>query len=572
MNKIKDNFQKEATQLITDGDTEDGSDPMYDLKTNLASRRSLIAVFCTALFFISASTLNSDKYFEIAKNIEIYTSIYKELNNHYVDDLDPNSLMRTGIDAMMNSLDPYTVYYSESQVESYRISTEGRYNGLGAMSQSIDDMVTITEIYKDGPSEKAGLKVGDQILAVNGRSTSGRSYEDVVQFIRGYPGTDLSLSIKRPFEKKPLAFTLTREEVDIPNVPYYGMVSDEVGYVALSTFTRNAGRNVGNAIRELRDDHGMTGLILDLRNNGGGLLAEAINIVGLFVPKGSHVVSTKGKVRDRDQSYRTQRLPIDLDLPLVVLINKSSASASEIVAGSIQDYDRGILMGQRSFGKGLVQNHREVGYNSRIKVTTSKYYIPSGRCIQSVEYEDGEPKDIDDGKRAVFETRNGRKVLDGGGVTPDVKLDPESLSEAMTSLISQNHLFKYVNKYIHQNPEPQSIEAIKFDAFDDFKGYLEENEFDYTTKTEDLIAEFEKHDANGLFSTELNSIKERTTKEKSDDLDENRARIIRLLEIELAKRHYLQEGKTRQNLKSDSEIESAIALLSDIEAYESILE
>ena len=545
---------------------------MYDLKNKLASRRSLIAVFCTALFFISASTLNSDKYFEIAKNIEIYTSIYKELNNHYVDDLDPNSLMRTGIDAMMNSLDPYTVYYSESQVESYRISTEGRYNGLGAMSQSIDDMVTITEIYKDGPSEKAGLKVGDQILAVNGRSTSGRSYEDVVQFIRGYPGTDLSLSIKRPFEKKPLAFTLTREEVDIPNVPYYGMVSDEVGYVALSTFTRNAGRNVGNAIRELRDDHGMTGLILDLRNNGGGLLAEAINIVGLFVPKGSHVVSTKGKVRDRDQSYRTQRLPIDLDLPLVVLINKSSASASEIVAGSIQDYDRGILMGQRSFGKGLVQNHREVGYNSRIKVTTSKYYIPSGRCIQSVEYEDGEPKDIDDGKRAVFETRNGRKVLDGGGVTPDVKLDPESLSEAMTSLISQNHLFKYVNKYIHQNPEPQSIEAIKFDAFDDFKGYLEENEFDYTTKTEDLIAEFEKHDANGLFSTELNSIKERTTKEKSDDLDENRARIIRLLEIELAKRHYLQEGKTRQNLKSDSEIESAIALLSDIEAYESILE
>ena len=536
------------------------------------SKRKTLAISMLALLFISASSIDSNKYFEIAKNIEIYTSIYKELNSHYVDDLDPNSLMRTGIDAMMNSLDPYTVYYSESQVESYRISTEGRYNGLGAMSQSMDDMVTITEIYKDGPSEKAGLQVGDQILSVNGRSTSGRSYNDVVQFIRGYPGTDLSLSIKRPFEKNPIQVTLTREDVDIPNVPYSGMVSDNVGYVALSTFTRDAGRNVGNAIRKLRDDHNMQGLILDLRNNGGGLLAEAINIVGLFVPKGSHVVSTKGKVRDRDQSYRTQRLPIDLDMPLVVLINKNSASASEIVAGSIQDYDRGVLMGQRSFGKGLVQNHREVGYNSRIKVTTSKYYIPSGRCIQSVEYENGEPKDIDDSKRAIFETRNGRKVLDGGGVTPDVKLAPESLSEVLESLIDQNLLFKYANRYIHNNPQAPVIDAISFDEFEDFEQFIEESKFEYTTKTEKLIEEFEDHDMEGSFQEQIQSIKNTTANLKRDDIENSKDLIIRLLEIEFAKRYYLQEGKTRQNLKSDAEIDAAIDLLSDPNAYNVILE
>ena len=406
--------------------------------------KKLIATALVAIFIgTSAVTLNNDnKYFEIAKNLEIFTSVYKELNTHYVDELDPNTVMRTGIDAIMNSLDPYTVYYSESQVESYRISLDNKYDGLGASSKEVDGKVTVVEVYKDGPSYEAGIQVGDQISSINGQSTKGRSYEDVTAFLRGFPGTSLQIGVFRPEEKKTHNFEITRSAVDIPNVPYSGMVSDEVGYITLTTFTQEAGKNIAKALRKLRAENSdLRGLVLDLRNNGGGLLSEAIDILGIFLPKESLVVTTKGKVRERDQAYRTRRTPIDIDMPVVVLINKSSASASEIVSGAIQDYDRGVIMGQRSYGKGLVQNQQEVGYNSRIKVTTSKYYIPSGRCIQSVAYENGEPKDIPDSEREVFKTKGGRPVLDGGGVTPDVKLDAFEPSEILQSLDENNWIF-----------------------------------------------------------------------------------------------------------------------------------
>ena len=397
---------------------------------------------------ISATVLN-DKYFEIIKNIEIFSTVYKELNTHYVDDIDPGQLMRVGIDAMMTSLDPYTNYYSESQVQSYRISTEGRYNGIGAVSKVIDDKITITEIIEDGPAHLAGVKVGDQILKINGESTEGRSNEDVVQIVRGFPGSTLSLSINRDGQVQ--GFMLDRNDIKLKNVPYSGMVDDNIAYVNLTTFTQNASGNIGQAIQELKKDNELEGLILDLRNNGGGLLREAVGLSNLFIDSGLEVVSTKGKVKDRDKSYKTTKDALDAEIPLVVLINDRSASASEIVAGTIQDYDRGVLMGQRSFGKGLVQNHREVGYNSRIKVTTSKYYIPSGRCIQSVEYSDGEPKDISDEDRGVFHTKNGRPVLDGGGVTPDVKLELDEVPSILKSLEKDDWIFKYINQYASQH-------------------------------------------------------------------------------------------------------------------------
>ncbi len=530
-------------------------------------------VLVTSIILTSAFQVNN-KYFEIARNLEIFTNIYKELNTHYVDDLDPNQLMRSGIDAMMNSLDPYTVFYSEAQVESYRISTEDRYNGLGADMKYIDGKVTVTEIFEGGAAQKAGLKVGDQIVRISGESSEGRSLEEVLQFVRGYPGTTLKLSTFRPLEEKTYDFTLTRSTVEIPNVPYSGMVSDNVGYIALTTFTPNAGKNIAAALRTLRDENDLQGLVLDLRDNGGGLLSEAVDILGIFLDQGSLVVSTKGKVRDRDQNYRTRRMPIDTELPLVVLVNKYSASASEIVSGAIQDYDRGVIAGQRTYGKGLVQNHHEVGYNSRIKVTTSKYYIPSGRCIQSVEYENGEPKDIEDIKREVFKTQNGRPVLDGGGVTPDLKLVKPDLPEIIKALEEGNWLFKYANHYVHHNKAVESLEEFSYNSFEDFVGFLEKAGFVYQTGLEKSIEEILRSSENEHFESvqnELKGIQQKLAKVKSDDLEQHRGLITEMIEEELVKRYFFQEGKTRYNLNKDAEIEEAIQLLTDATRYRGII-
>ncbi len=518
---------------------------------------------------------NNDKLFEIAKNLEIFTNVYRELNTHYVDDLEPNQLMRTGIDAIMNSLDPYTVYYSESQVESYRISTDNKYNGLGAASLEIDDKFTIVEIYDQGPAQKAGLKVGDQVMSINGESANNRSYDDVLQFMRGYPGTSINLSVLRPAENKTYPITLKRSGVDIPNVPYSGVISDEIGYINLTTFTQNASNNIAKALRKLRSENELQGLVLDLRSNGGGLLSEAVDILGLFIPQGTPVVSTKGKVRDRDNNYSTRRLPIDTDLPLVVLVNKTSASASEIVSGSIQDLDRGVIMGQRTYGKGLVQNYQEVGYNSRIKVTISKYYIPSGRCIQSVEYENGEPKSIPDEERAVFYTKNKRPVLDGGGIIPDVKLELPRDPEVLKALTKQHLIFKYVNQYVTTQSRLMTFEEFTYDDYDGFIQFLEENDFSYSTEEEEKLKELksaaEKNEFADIY-TDIMQIQEKIDEIKSDDLVEYQSLIQDEIESEIVKRYFYQEGKTKQMLKNDSEVVKAINLLLDKEKYNSILQ
>lgn len=526
------------------------------------------------IFLSSFAYNNNDKLFEIAKNLEIFTNVYKQLNTHYVDDIEPNQLMRTGIDAMMNSLDPYTVYYSESQVESYRISTDNKYNGLGAASKEIDGKFTITEVYDQGPAQAAGLKVGDQITTINGESADNRSYDDVLQFIRGYPGTSLNLTINRPAEDNSYPITLTRSSVEIPNVPYAGMISDNVGYINLTTFTQNASKNIAKEFRELRKNSELKGLVLDLRSNGGGLLSEAVDILGLFINNGTPVVSTKAKVRERDQNYSTRRLPIDTDLPLVVLVNNRSASASEIVSGSIQDLDRGVIMGQRTYGKGLVQNHQEVGYNSRIKVTISKYYIPSGRCIQSVAYENGEPKDIPDSERAVFNTKNGRPVLDGGGIIPDVKLVRTKDPEIVKALKGQHMIFKYVNDYVSDIDSLASFEAFKYDDYAGFKRFLRDNKFSYLTEAEQELAELkeaaENHEVTSI-STDISNIEKKIADLKNDDLEEYQAVIQDEIELEIVKRFFHQEGKTRQMLKNDTEVVEAIRLINDSERYQSIL-
>jgi len=536
-------------------------------------KKSLIIGLITIMVVGSSwITLNNDKYFEIAKNLEIFTSIYKQLNNNYVDELDPNSVMRTGIDAMMKSLDPYTVYYSESQVESYRISLDDKYDGLGAQSKEIDGKVTITEIYKDGPSQQAGLAIGDIVTSVNGSPTEDRSYEDVIAFLRGSPGTEVRLGGFRPEENKEHKLRITRSQVNVPNVPYSGMLNEQIGYVSLTTFTQGAGNNIAKAIRSMRAENNLSGLVLDLRNNGGGLLAEAIDILGLFLDKGAPVVSTKGKVRERDQQFGTRRTPIDTELPVVVLINKRSASASEIVSGALQDYDRALIMGQRSFGKGLVQNTMEVGYNSRIKVTTSKYYIPSGRCIQSVAYENGLPKDIPDSQREVFKTKNGRPVLDGGGVTPDIDLEVKSQPEILTTLIKDNWIFHYANDYINSHSDVPEMKSFSFEEYDNFKRFLTESNFSYQTSVEKELIDLETAaDKESYLAQDIASIRKAVASEKSDDIDEYKSEIIKEIEIELAKRYHFQEGKAFQKLKNDRDVDHAISILSDIGRYQKIL-
>ena len=530
----------------------------------------VILLLATAMTFKA----DSGKYFEITKNIEIFANLYKELNTYYVDDLDPGQLMRTGIDAMVESLDPYTNYISESDIEGYRYMTEGRYNGIGAISKQIGEFVTITELYEGQPADEAGLKPGDQIVAVDGNDAKGKNIEQVNNILRGFPGTEVELTIRRPGNTDDFKVKLKRDEVNVENVPYYGMVAEGVGYAALTTFTRDAGRNVANAVRALKEqDPDLKGVIFDLRDNGGGLLTEAVNICNVFLPKGELIVTTKGKVKEADLGFNTLNSSVDDDIPLVILVNNFSASASEIVSGAIQDYDRGVLIGQQTYGKGLVQNTRDVGYNSKVKMTTAKYYIPSGRCIQSVEYQNGEPMDIPDSRRTPFKTRNGRTVLDGGGVKPDIALEKASDDAIIKALIRQDMIFNYVTQYCLDNPPPSSIEEYHFTDFDGFVSFLEKSDFNFQKESEQLLQKLqEKADEEGYELDErLKSLQSSIQADKRNAVNEHREEIIDLIEKEISGRFFYQEGKIKMGLRNDKEIEEAINLFNDLPRYEKLL-
>jgi len=542
------------------------------------TKRSLKVVAIAFVGFLGIATIGSDhnKYFEISKNIEIYTNLYKEINTYYVDDLDPAKLMRTGVDAMLESLDPYTNYISESEIEGFRYITDGKYNGIGAIIRKIDDYITITEPYDNCPAQKAGLKAGDIVLEIDGKPTKGRSTDDVSAILKGFPGTEVILTIKRPGETKDLKITLVRDEVVVPNVPYSGMVNENIGYIALSTFTRNAGRNVGEALKKLKEENPkLKGIIFDLRGNGGGLLTEAVNVSNVFVPKGEMVVTTKGKVADWDRSFKTLNRPVDEEIPLVLLIDKGSASASEIVSGVIQDLDRGVLVGQRSYGKGLVQNTRDVGYNSKVKMTTAKYYIPSGRCIQGVSYKNGEPVDIPDSLRTDFKTKNGRIVQDGGGVKPDIFVEHASNFNIIIDLWRKNLIFNYVTEYCLENENVPEIADFEFTKYDDFVQYLSDKGFEYETESEkilkDLIEKAEKEEMLSSIQNDIKAIEDKIDVEKKNELMKHQETISNIIEKEIAGRYYFQKGKIEVSLKNDDEIKEAIAIINDTEQYKKLL-
>ncbi len=528
-----------------------------------------------SVLLLGFTTFFEGDTFEISKNLEIFANVYKELHTSYVDELEPGTMMKTAINAMVSSLDPYTNYYSSSQIESQQVHTEGRYSGLGAQFELIDGYPTITNVHENSPAQEAGLRPGDQIRSINGKDAAGRSVEEVKAIVEGFPGTKLTLEV-RPFgESQSKKMEITRGEIQISNVPYYGMLDDKIGYISLTIFTAGAAGNIDYALRQLRKEQpNLEGVVLDLRYNPGGLLQEAVGICDLFLPPGEQVVAMRGKVRDRDRIFKTRRPASEPDLPIVVLVNRKSASASEIVSGSLQDLDRAVIMGQRSFGKGLVQNVRDVGYNARLKLTTAKYYIPSGRCIQAVRYENGQPVDIPDEERAVFYTRNGRKVLDGGGVTPDVRLPDLTETPLLKALEEQYMLMKFAAAYTKGLDSLPPVSEYHFNDWPAFERFLQEQNFSYETRAEKEIrqaveaAEEEGFDISG----EVSALRQKIERAKAQALEDEKPLITRLIEQEIVKRFYFEPGKTEIALRDDPEIKAARELLADKDRYQALLQ
>ncbi len=540
----------------------------------------LFGVAAVALVGVAANNkTDHGKYFEISKNIEIFTNLYKELNTYYVDDVDPSKLMRTGVDAMLNSLDPYTNYISESDIEGYRYFTEGKYNGVGASFEKIEEFVFISDVFESSPAQKAGLKPGDKILAVDGKSALNRSVDEVSDILKGAAGTDLELTISRPQlngSDKGMKIKVVRDEVTEQNVPFFGMLNDRVGYIVLTTFTRDAGENVKKAFVELKEKNpNMKGVIFDLRDNGGGLLNEAVNICNIWIPKGELVVTTKGKVVDWDRSFKALNPSVDEQMPVIVLVDKGTASASEIVSGTLQDYDRAVVMGQRSYGKGLVQNMRDIGYNSKLKLTTAKYYVPSGRCIQAVSYDKGKPVEVPDSLCAVFKTRAGRTVLDGGGIKPDVLLNKSNDFGLMKTLKEKFLLFDYVTMYALKNEKIEEPEKFRFTQFDDFVEYLNKKNFQYDSESEKLLKKLKEEAIKDKYSAtiegELKAIETKIKSDKKNDLLKHKDEIVDEIERAIIARYYFEKGKIKIGLRNDLEIQEAIKVLDDPSRYKALL-
>lgn len=549
------------------------------LRSGLNRLKALaVAIPLVALSLVMSSYV--DSYFEISKNLDIFINLFKELNLYYVDETEPGSLMEEGIDGMLESLDPYTTFIPETDIEDYRFMTTGQYGGIGALIRKKDSLVVVAEPYEGFPAMKAGLIAGDIILEVNGKSTEGKSTSDISQVLKGQPQTEVKVKVQRYGEEKPMDVTITREEIKIESVPYSGILQNNIGYVNLSSFTDNCAQDVKKAIEELKEQ-GMEKLVLDLRGNPGGLLKEAVALSNLFVPKGELIVSTKGKVKEWNKDYKADQQPLDKEMPIAVLVNSGSASASEIVSGVIQDLDRGVVIGQRTFGKGLVQTTRPLSYNSQLKVTTAKYYIPSGRCIQALDYsnrrEDGSVGKVPDSLITKFSTKGGRPVFDGGGIRPDVELEPRQLSEVAFHLGRNMLYFDFATQYFHNHAEAPEVKdfIISDELYAEFTTWLQDKEFDYTTDSEKMLeklketAEEEKYFAK--IETEYEALFDRIKHNKEKDLEEFQDEVKEILRGELVSRYHYQRGRIEAMLDDDTEVKKAIEILANEQEYKRIL-
>jgi carboxyl-terminal processing protease len=547
----------------------------------IRSVRIIIIVFSVLLVAgISTGFLASQETrdFRIAKNLDIFFSLFRELNTFYVDTIDPDKLIKAGIDNMLKTLDPYTVYFPESEADEFAIMTTGKYGGIGSLVRPSGDYVVISEVYQGFPADRVGIKPGDILKKVDGTSLKGLSTEKVSERLKGNPGTEINVTIER--SGKETDYPLKREKIIMPSVPYWGMLDSKTGYIRFTSFTQGCIDDVKTALNSLKNSNAQQ-IILDLRGNPGGLLTEAVEIVNLFVAEGNEVVSTKGKEKQFYANYKTTKQPVDEKIPLAIIINRSSASASEIVAGAIQDLDRGIIVGQRSYGKGLVQVERPLSYNTQLKVTIAKYYIPSGRCIQARDFshpnEDGSVGIIPDSLISEFKTKDGRIVKDGGGITPDIEILSDPLSQISLELFLRNYIFDFATNYYWAHPDIKSPDQFKFtdQDYNDFKTFLLNRNFNYKTGTEeslnDLITNAKKEKYYDIHKELFNDLEKDVAHNLDQDLKMFKNEITDLLEDEIVSRYFYENGAIAYTIKNDEQVLKARDILNNKEEYYSIL-
>ncbi len=540
------------------------------------------ALSATAFMFIRAQ--NNDPYFEIAKNLDIYTNLFKELNTFYVDPIEPGKLVKTGVDAMLQELDPYTNFISEADVEEYEIMTTGKYGGIGANMQRKGNDIYVADVYENSPAHKAGLHPGDMVESIDGQPLKGKTIEDLGSLLKGSPGTQLKMKVKDAYTQVVSEKLITRGEIEISSVPYAGLVGaqNDIAYVRLTQFTQQCGNAVKDAYDSLKKvQPSLRGVVLDLRNNPGGLLDEAVNICNIFIDKGQSVLTTRYRIEEMNKEYKTTIAAWNKDLPLAVLVNKSSASASEIVAGTIQDLDRGVVIGERSYGKGLVQVTRPLGFKSHLKLTVARYYTPSGRCIQALDYTrrnaDGSVGLIADSLKKTFKTKGGRNVLSGGGVSPDVIVKDEPMSLIAVTLYTKNYIFDYATDYAskHKTIAAPDKFALTDEEFDQFAKWVENKDYSYKSETELQLdslkktAQKEKYFEN--VKGEFDALKNKLSHDKKQDLIKHKDQVKHMLESEIASRYYYTRGRMAQSMQYDKELEKAVSLINTPAEYSKLL-
>ncbi len=545
----------------------------------------LAAALATAALALTGFGLSrSDHFFEISKNLDIFTKIVREVDLNYVDEVEPGPLIRTGIDAMLKSLDPYTNYISVAEIEEYRYMTDGQYGGIGANMENFNGRVIIAEVYENRPAFNAGLRPGDQIIKIDNENIEGKNFDniDVRNLVRGQAGTDVKLTVRRFGQEKPLVFTVKREDIKIDNVPFQGMAEPGIGYVSLHQFTRNAAEDLQKAIAELKkQDPNLKGLVLDLRGNPGGLLHEAVAISNLFVAKGEKIVETRGKVEGSYKRYNAENDPLDVNLPLAVLIDEKSASASEIVAGVMQDLDRGVIVGRQSFGKGLVQTTRPLSYKTQLKVTTARYYTPSGRCIQAIDYshktKDGSVVKTPDSLKQSFKTRAGRPVLDAGGIRPDLLSEAPPFRPVTRELFKAHVLQDFVTQYYFAHPSIPPAEEFQVDdaLFNDFARFVAQRNFkfesEYSRLLDTLVAKMKKDAYDPAMIKQVETLQAAVKAQVEKDLFNYKTEISKALKDEIIQRYYFRKGRIQAGFRDDPDVKLAAEVLKDPVRYKRIL-
>jgi len=543
--------------------------------------KNIANIFAIFLLFFSSNLISQGNIdFEISKNLDIYSTVIQQLNAHYVDDIHIGNLNKKAIEEMLRDLDPYTNYYAETQVEDVKYMRTGKYGGIGASIYSHKDTILVSSVLKDYPFYKSGIRAGDRIISVDGSSAIGKSIDELSDILKVSEGSSFNISILPNGSNALVTKDIVREEIKIKNVPYYGILKDGIAYIKLNQFTEKAAEEINAALKEMNGEETLKGLILDLRNNGGGLLQQAVEIMNIFLPAGNLIVATKGKVAEENFEYKTVKPAIFPDLPVLVLVNENSASASEIVAGAFQDIDRGVIMGQKSYGKGLVQKVFPLSYNAQMKITVAKYYIPSGRCIQAINYSEhdiyGKAIKISDSLSADFKTLGGRTVKDAGGILPDVILEGDKYSDIATQLLIQHTIFRFINDFVLHHDSIRNVDNVQIseDDFKDFKIFVLNSDFQYREKEKTELKNLLKLDIISsnkeleiMTTTLLDSINNSSMK----SMEVNKEEIKKILKQELASRYFFDEGRIYSTLKSDTEIDEAVNLLKDNKRYSNIL-